>query len=159
MLKRTTKATAVAGALMMIMGVMAPITTKTVDADNITGTVTASSLNVRSGASTSHSVVGSVSKGTEVEILSSNNGWYEIEYANNKTGWSSGDYITKGSASTSSQTGTVTATSLNVRNGSSTSHSVLGKLSKGTTVTIVETSNGWHKIEYSNHTRDRKSVV
>ena len=86
MIKKTIKTMALTGAIMTMMSIFG-ITDK-VDAANITGTVTATSLNVRSGASTSYSVIGKVTKGEEVEILSSNNGWYKIEYGDNKTGWS-----------------------------------------------------------------------
>ena len=142
MIKKTIKTMALTGAIMTMMSIFG-ITDK-VDAANITGTVTATSLNVRSGASTSYSVIGKVTKGEEVEILSSNNGWYKIEYGDNKTGWSSGDYISKNTT-----VGTVTATSLNVRSGASTSYSIIGNLAKGEEVEILSSSNGWHKISYS----------
>ncbi len=49
------------------------------------------------------------------------------------------------------KTGTVTATTLNVRSKPNTSGSILGTLSNGTSVTIVDTaSNGWYKIKYKN---------
>ena len=51
----------------------------------------------------------------------------------------------------SNMTGTVNTASgsLNVRSGPSTGYSIIGKLSKGTKVTIVATaSNGWYKIKY-----------
>ncbi len=50
-------------------------------------------------------------------------------------------------------TGEVTASVLNVRSGDSTSDSVLGKLKKGSTVSIEEeTENGWYQISYNNAT-------
>lgn len=50
-------------------------------------------------------------------------------------------------------TGEVTASVLNVRSGDSTSDSVLGKLKKGSTVSIEEeTENGWYQITYNNAT-------
>ncbi|WP_297135185.1 SH3 domain-containing protein [Terrisporobacter sp.] len=154
MLNKRIRKAAVVGALMIIMGAKEPID-KVDAAEGATGTVTASSLNVRSGASTSHKIVGKVKRGTEVEILSSDNGWYKIEYAGNKTGWSSGDYISKGTSSNGSSstsasgTGTVTASSLNVRRGASTSNRVVGKLSRGTKVEILASNNGWYQIKYS----------
>ena len=97
MIKNTIKTTAVLGALMIIMGAKAPITK--IDAASINGTVTASTLNVRSGASTSYDKIGKVTKGTKVEILSESNGWYEIKYTEDYTGWSCADYISKSSTS------------------------------------------------------------
>ena len=88
-------------------------TTK-VDAANITGTVTATSLNVRSGASTSYSIVGKVTKGKEVEILSSSNGWYKIK-CSDITGWVSGDYISTSTEKVSENTSFEVAKTLDVK--------------------------------------------
>ena len=60
-------------------------------------TVTATSLNVRSGAGTSYSVITKLSKGTVVDVIeSASNGWKKIKTSNGTTGWVSGDYLTKG---------------------------------------------------------------
>ena len=48
-------------------------------------------------------------------------------------------------------TGEVNASVLNVRSGDSTNDSIIGKLKKGTTVSIEEeTENGWYQISYNN---------
>ena len=58
-----------------------------------TGEVNASVLNVRSGDSTSDSVIGKLKKGTIVSIEEeTENGWYQISY-NNATAFVSGQYI------------------------------------------------------------------
>ncbi|WP_338627273.1 SH3 domain-containing protein [Clostridium baratii] len=123
-----------------------------------TGTVNASSLNVRSGASTKNSVIGSLNRGAKVEIVSTSNGWHKIKYKNGY-GYVSADYIKVDSSNTSkpeskpeatTKTGTVNASSLNVRSGASTKNSVIGSLSRGAKVEIVSTSNGWHKIKFKN---------
>ena len=54
--------------------------------------VTASSLNVRKGASTSYSVIGTLSKGTKVELISTSNGWSKIKY-NGNVGYVSSKYL------------------------------------------------------------------
>lgn len=51
-----------------------------------------STLNMRSGAGTSYSVVSSLPDGTIVEIVGINNGWYKIQYGG-KTGYVSSDYM------------------------------------------------------------------
>ena len=57
------------------------------------GVVTANStLNVRSGPSTSHDKVGKVPGGVIVNITGQRDGWYSIEFKG-MTGWVSGDYI------------------------------------------------------------------
>ncbi|MCQ4699261.1 SH3 domain-containing protein, partial [Paeniclostridium sordellii] len=45
-------------------------------------------------------------------------------------------------------TGVVTTDGLNVRSGVGTSYPVIGTLSNGNRVDIVETIDGWHKIKY-----------
>lgn len=74
-----------------------------------TGTVTADSLNVRSGPGSSYDVVGKLSKGASVVILGSANGWYEIS-SGSLTGYVSADYVTvdEGSGSTTTTPGTAT---------------------------------------------------
>ena len=55
------------------------------------------SLNVRSGAGTSYSVITKLSKGTVVDVIeSASNGWKKIKTSSGTTGWVSGDYLTKG---------------------------------------------------------------
>ena len=126
MLKKFVKTTAIIGAVMTTLGVTTPVSAASC------GTVTANSLYVRSGASTSHNILGTVSKGNTVEIKDTQNGWHKISY-NGNDGWVSGKYISSTSAGSSTstgttqttKTGTITASSLYVRSGASTSHKVL----------------------------------
>lgn len=122
-------------------------------------------LNIRSGASTSSSVIGKLKDGDVVDIVSkTNNNWYKIKVSN-KTGYVYGEYLEeiKGNASTtqnkneavqsiqSSNIGkiaTVTADSLNLRSGYGVNYSVISKATKGTDVKVLEVySNGWSKIQ------------
>ena len=126
------------------------------EATTKTGTVNASSLNVRSGASTKNSVIGSLNRGAKVEIVSTSNGWHKIKFKNGY-GYVSADYIKVNGSSTSNNNssvseriGKVNASALNVRSNPSIRNSVIGTLSRGSKVTIVSTSNGWHKIKYKN---------
>ena len=87
----------------------------------ITQYVTATTLNVRSGAGTSYSVLGSLSKGTKVEVISTTNEWSKISY-NGSTGYVSSQYLS--SSSTDSSTST---TSSSVNKVISLAKSLLGK--------------------------------
>ena len=105
MLKKFVKTSVIVGAVVAALGV-----TTQVDAASC-GTVTASSLYVRSGASTSHNILGTVTKGNSVEIKDTQNGWHKINYKGND-GWVSGKYITSSSSSSTSgstSTGTTQA--------------------------------------------------
>ena len=128
--------------------------------------VTASSLNVRTGAGTGYKVIGTVKKNQVFSYSAESNGWYKINY-NGKDGWISGKYATKtsssgnntnsgntnsGNTSTSTTTMYVTADSLNVRKGAGTGYAVIGNVKKGTAVAVRKTSDGWHQINYGSGT-------
>ena len=66
-----------------------------------TGTVTASSLNVRKSNNKDSKVVRVLREGTSVEVLSSSGGWYKIK-ADGTTGYVSKNYVKKVSSSKSS---------------------------------------------------------
>lgn len=114
-------------------------------------TVTATTLNVRSGAGTSYSTIGSLKKGDTVNVIKKSGGWYQIQFTSSKTGWVSADYVSykanSNSSSNTTKTGVVTANSLNVRSGAGTSYSIVGSLSKNTKVEITQTSGSWYKIK------------
>ena len=59
-----------------------------------TGTVTASSVNFRDGASMSAGVIAGLPNGTQVKIIGVNGNWYQVEY-NGRTGYISSDYLTQ----------------------------------------------------------------
>src|SRR5699024_12498146 len=60
-------------------------------------TVNATSINVRSGDSTSYSVITNLPKGTVVDVIeSASNGWKKVKTSNGTTGWVSGQYLTTG---------------------------------------------------------------
>ena len=119
--------------------------------------VTTENLNVRKGAGASYTRLGTLTKGTKVEIVKKeSNGWYKIKY-NNSYGYVSGTYVKLDSQTPDPKPedeviakGTTTG-NLNVRKGAGTSYASIGVLKKGTKVEIVKKdSNGWYKIKYNN---------
>ena len=130
----------------------------------VTGTVTGitTTLNIRSGASTSASIIGTLKNGAKVEITGESGNWYKINY-NGRVGYVSKDYVKKGGATTPEQkpedkpqtetkvTGTVTGitTTLSVRSGASTSATIIGTLKNGAKVEITGESGDWYKINYN----------
>lgn len=130
-----------------------------------TGKVNDNSVNVRSGAGTSNSIVGNISSPTAVTITGeakdgSGNVWYKITYSGG-SGYIRSDFVTlDGSSSNSSDTtytekaGAVNANGVNVRKGAGTNNSVITALYTGASVTITgetKDSSGatWYKIKYS----------
>ena len=134
---------------------MIPMTANNAYASNI-GTVTASSLNVRSGPSTSYTVVTTLKKNDKVNILQSSNGWYKIETSSGKQGWVSSSYISASNSNTNnsinnntqSNIAIVNTDGLNFRNGAGTSYSIIKVLNKGEKVEVISESNGWSKVKH-----------
>lgn len=114
-------------------------------------------LNVRNGAGTSFSAIGSLKNGQSVEIVGSVGDWYKIKY-NSNYGYVSSSYISGssilGSSSSSSKEGYVKLSNassvLNFRN--SPNGSVIGTLPNATKVTILGSSSGWYKISAAGKT-------
>lgn len=117
-----------------------------------------SSVNLRSEANTSSSILAELKNGTKITVVSTANGWCKVTYSG-KTGYIKQDYVsTTGSASnnTSASTGTAAvvkcSSTVNFRSASSTSSTILGELKNGTAVTVLSTSNGWSKVSYAGKT-------
>lgn len=100
------------------------------------------SLNLRLDASTTSSVVGSIAKGTEVEIYGMKENFYLVKTPSGSIGYASKDYIRVTSVAA---TGTA-KTNVNLRQGASTSSSKLRTLSKGEQVTITNTNGDFYKV-------------
>ena len=132
---------------------MIPMAANNAYASNI-GTVTASSLNVRSGPSTSYKIVTTVKKNDKVNILQSSNGWYKIETASGKQGWASSSYISISNNDTNNNTNIseniaiVNTDGLKFRTGAGTSYSIIKVLNKGEKVEVISESAGWSKVRY-----------
>lgn len=117
-----------------------------------TGYVTANVLNVRKGAGTKYYVLGTLKKGTSVNVVGESGDWYKISYKGS-TAYVSKQYIskTKTSASATSKPKTykvkVTAKSgLNIRKSASLISSKVGVLAYGTIVEISKASGKWGYI-------------
>ena len=149
--------------------------TATETSKTLTGTVTASSLNVRAGAGTGYSIVGSYQNGAKVTIREATKVG-SVTWGRTDKGWVSMDYIKLDSGSSSTQTkptesattapttaaagraGTTT-TEVNVRVGAGTNNTRVTRLAKGTKVTVTDMkmvngtvwgkiSNGWLCLDY-----------
>lgn len=111
------------------------------------GKVTATMLNMRSGAGTNFGTVGALKSGTEVEIISESNGWSQILYNGTKA-WVSTDFLQISTEVAPTKHYEINATSLNIRSGPGTNHSILMTLKNGTVVRVLEEKNGWTRISY-----------
>ena len=115
--------------------------------DDATSTymVTASTLNVRTGPSTSYSKASyQLTSGELVEVVDVANGWAQLSDGN----YVSAQYLMAVTTSDDGAATTmyVTCRTLNVRTGPSTSYSKVGTLSRGTAVEVVGTYGNWAKL-------------
>lgn len=123
-----------------------------------TGTVTATSLNVRSGPGTNYGRVGLLYKNDSVKIVSTSGGsWYKIVFGSGY-GYVSSAYIKVNSGTSSSTPASpeyatgVTTTALNMRKGASTKYAKILTIPKGKTVKLLASTNGWYKVDYNGTT-------
>ena len=131
---------------------------------NIKGTAVSGPLNVRNGAGTSYKIVGSLSKGKTVTVLTKKTNskgevWYKYKYSTAKYGYVSAKYIKlKETAVTDKVTSftrkaKVKSATLKVRSGSSSVYEQIGSLKKGDVIYInrkVEKTSGrtWYRFSY-----------
>lgn len=66
-------------------------------------TVTASKLNMRSGPSTSYSIIHVLWQGNSVKIIGESNGWYQIKLTDGRIGWASSQYLSLNNPETTRQ--------------------------------------------------------
>lgn len=133
-----------------------------------TGTITGSVVNIRGGPGTSHTKVGAITQGAQVEVINQSQGWYQIRFAGNRTGWVAGDLINVPSSTISKPTPTkaptppassststepaaaraleVTGSVVNLRQGPGTTHPVVGKVDQGTRLSVLDSTPGWYQV-------------
>ncbi|MDM5221825.1 SH3 domain-containing protein [Peribacillus sp. NJ11] len=126
------------------------------------GMISGSSVRVRTGPGTTFQTVGSLSKGTAVDIIEKNENWIKVKTADIE-GWVSSDYLklpaSSGNAAKkdstkeketnqSVKTGVTLVDRLNVRSEPSKSSAALGKLNKNTAVTVYRVENEWAEIDF-----------
>ena len=106
--------------------------------------VTCRTLNVRLGGGTGYARIGTLSRGTVVsgEL---ENGWLKFAY-DGGTAYCSADYLAKVDGDLTDMH--VTCRTLNVRAGAGTNFEILGTLSRGAEVEILDVLPGWYEIEY-----------
>ena len=106
--------------------------------------VTCRTLNVRLGGGTGYARIGTLSRGTLVsgEL---EDGWLKFAY-DSQTAYCSADYLARVDGDLTGLH--VTCRTLNVRAGAGTNFEILGTLSRGAEVEILDVLPGWYEIEY-----------
>ena len=106
--------------------------------------VTCRTLNVRLGGGTGYARIGTLSRGTILEG-ELEDGWLKFAY-DGGTAYCSADYLARVDGDLTGLH--VTCRTLNVRAGAGTNFEILGTLSRGTEVEILDVLPGWYEIEY-----------
>ncbi|MED0985244.1 SH3 domain-containing protein [Bacillus paramycoides] len=125
--------------------------------------VNATSLRVRTGPATYHSVIGGVLNGTTLNVIGSEGSWFKVNYQG-KTGYVSSEFMkfVKGGTATPEQPKQpeqgaigdyyINASALNVRSGEGTNYRIIGALPQGQKVQVISENYGWSKINYNGQT-------
>ena len=130
-------------------------TSATQPTDTVIATlVTTGVVNMRSGASTSHSIVRTLTPGNSVDVLENQaNGWSRVRH-NNTNGFIRSDLLkspdSSASDSSAAQTTTLKTTgAVNLRSGPSTSNSVIRTLAANTSVEVTGTQGEWSNVRHN----------
>ena len=112
------------------------------------GFVNASSLRLRSQASTSASIVATASQNDCVVILQQTGDWYLVNF-NLQTGYMHKDYLTVRTAENAELGyGRIIGSGVNLRSGPSTGNAVAAVTSAGSKCYVIGVNNGWYKVIY-----------
>ena len=113
-------------------------------------TMTGDYVNLRSGAGTNYSIIGSLSSGELVTVLDdSNPDWVKVQTSNGAIGYCSKEFVKTLSSDDEAEEliGTLTGDYVNLRAGAGTGHAVIGMLYLNNEVTVLDDSDAnWAKI-------------
>ena len=114
-------------------------------------TMTGDYINLRSGAGTNYSIIGSLSRGELVTVLDdSNPDWVKVQTSSGVIGYCSKEFVKTLSPDDEAEelTGTLTGDYVNLRAGAGTGHAVIGILYLNDEVTVLDDSDAnWVKIK------------
>ena len=115
-------------------------------------TVTGSSVNVRSGPSSSSSVIATANAGDIVVIEGNSNNFHKV-VLNGKEGYISDDYLSYSNAADGNfGTAYVTSSDVNVRSTPDTSGAVVTTCQAGTPVEVIGVNGRWYKVRANGQT-------
>ena len=116
--------------------------------NTVMATVTASSLNIRSGPSTNYSIVGVIPRGGEIEIRDYGTGWSKIKYGGISGYVSSKYFVITSETNPTGDTATCIASSLRIRKGPGTSYTQIGSIPYNAVVDVLSYDTSWSKVLY-----------
>lgn len=110
------------------------------------GSISGSSVRMRSSATASSDIVATLNKGDSISILdTSDDDWYKVSF-NGKTGYVSADYVTVDQDGSFTAPGSVNTDGVNIRAAASTDSEVVETVNSGTVLTVTGLQNGWYSV-------------
>lgn len=121
-------------------------TSSTTYANNQTVTVDTKSLHIRSGPGLTYTVIGSLKKGNQVDVLATSGDWLQISVGNG-TGWVASWLTTAEDETTTSASAIVSRVDrLNIRSGPSVNDTILGRMNAGDKATMIGRDGNWAQV-------------
>lgn len=112
--------------------------------------VNASSLNVRSSATTSASIVTNLPRNSKVTVIKESGSWSQIKTASGQTGWVASQYLKADSGQSSQPAPSIQITKAsNLRSQPSLSAGIIRVAKAGERFKKVNETNDWVQIQYS----------
>lgn len=113
-------------------------------------TIAGTAVNIRSGPSTSDTILGRVNDGDQLALEAIEDGWCQVIY-NGQTAYVSGRYAcADGLPVMASGQGVITANCVNVRSGPSMDSGIITRVYTGDQVELVSLEDGWYYVLCNN---------
>ncbi len=113
------------------------------DGTALTGAVSGSRVNMRTGPGTGYGKITSLTKGAKLQIWEESGNWYYVTALSGEKGWMSKTYISLGYTMT---------TTANVNFRKSANGTVIKTLEKGTDVEVISVTGSWSKVKVGSTT-------
>ncbi|GGC85047.1 hypothetical protein GCM10007216_14680 [Thalassobacillus devorans] len=138
------------GLFLLLLVMVYQLSPTAVDAhETDTYEVGTSTLNVRSSPGTDAEIIGSYSKGEVLHVEDIKFGWANVNY-DGREGWVATPYLLKTESAQSAGKVTVDVDIANIRSGPSTSNDMIAQAKQGETLTKLDESGEWVKIQLNN---------
>ena len=142
----------------LYMSIVCRVKPSDADFEDKTGYISGTLVNMRTGPGTSYRVIDSLSRGTELTVLSVGIDWYNVQVKKSGiSGYVYGKYVSlKNPGATpppeppelpdTGDRGFINANGVNIRSGPSADYDSLGKLNKGEPLSYEGAYNNWFKV-------------
>lgn len=115
--------------------------------------VDANNLMVREQPARNADIIGRLHKGDQVKVFDEKYGWFQT-YVNGEAGWVASHYLFPAKREVKQESVqkevTVNGTGVRVRTGPSTNHKIQDYTTLGATLTVLDRSEDWLKVNYDN---------